>query len=307
MDRHDKLGYRLGLILTRLNNGESLTVSGLAEEFNVCEKTIRRDLSQRLAYLNLLRQGKQYRLPRGILGQRSNTDLRRFTRILGIEGLFPRWDDRLLNVLLGDTENNPFLIKQRPYENCGEFMATLNALSDAVRACKRISFTYKDKAFSQTEPYRIVSDKGIWYLAVCDGSVLKSFVISAMVDVQVSNKSFPLDHAINQQIENAESIWYGDELTEVLISVSARVAPYFRRRALYPGQEIIHTTPAGDLLLISRVAHPGQIIPLIKYWMPEVEVIQPVSIRNQIIDDVRCALDKYTRINKEEPDDKYNE
>ncbi len=73
---------------------------GLADDFNVCEKTIRRDLTERLAYLNLLRQGKQYRLPKGILGQRSNTDLRRFTRILGIEGLFPRWEDRLLNVLL---------------------------------------------------------------------------------------------------------------------------------------------------------------------------------------------------------------
>lgn len=41
--------------------------------------------------------------------------------------------------------------------------------------------------------------------------------------------------------------------------------------------------------------------------MPEVEVIQPVSIRNQIIDDVRCTLDKYTRIHDEEPDDKYTE
>lgn len=45
---------------TRLNNGESLTVRSLADEFNVCEKTILRDMTERLAYLNLLRQGKQY-------------------------------------------------------------------------------------------------------------------------------------------------------------------------------------------------------------------------------------------------------
>lgn len=38
MDKHDKLGYRLGLILTRLNNGESIAVRELSEEFNVCEK-----------------------------------------------------------------------------------------------------------------------------------------------------------------------------------------------------------------------------------------------------------------------------
>lgn len=180
MDKHDKLGYRLGLILTRLNNGESVTVSGLAEEFNVCDKTIRRDLTQRLAYLNLLRSGKKYHLPVGVLGQRSNTDLRRFTRILGIDGLFPRWDDRLLGILLGNAENNPFLIKQRPYENCGVFMSTLNTLSDAIRGSKKISFMYKAKRYSAIEPYRLVSDRGIWYLAAIEGGVLKSFVISAM-------------------------------------------------------------------------------------------------------------------------------
>ena len=97
---------------------------------------------------------------------------------------------------------------------------------------------------------------------------------------------FNPDPVVSQQVELAESIWYGDELTEVLISVSACAASYFTRRNLYPGQEIIHTTPAGDLLIISRVAHPRQIIPLIKYWLPEVEVIKPASIRNQIIDDM---------------------
>ena len=222
MDRHDKLGYRLGLILTRLNNGESLTVRGLADEFNVCEKTIRRDLTERLAYLNLLRQGKQYRLPKGILGKRSNTDLRRFTRILGIEGLFPRWEDRLLNVLLGDTENNPFLIKQRPYENCGAFMSTLNAISGAIQASQKIAFTYKNKMFSATEPYRVVNDRGLWYLAARHEGTLKSFAVSTITHVQVSNMRFSPDPVVIQQVELAESIWYGDELTEVLIAVSAR-------------------------------------------------------------------------------------
>ncbi|WP_348770991.1 DeoR family transcriptional regulator [Hafnia alvei] len=64
MDKHhysvQSTGSRSGLILTRLNNGESLTVRGLADEFNVCKKTIRRDLTERLAHLNLLRHGKQY-------------------------------------------------------------------------------------------------------------------------------------------------------------------------------------------------------------------------------------------------------
>ncbi|TNT45047.1 DeoR family transcriptional regulator, partial [Escherichia coli] len=153
MGKHDKLGYRLGLILTRLNNGESLAVRELSEEFNVCEKTIRRDLTQRLSYLNLIRQNGRYRLSDGVLGQRSNADLRHFTRILGIEGLFPRWDDRLLSILLGNTKNNPFLIKQRPYENCGSVMSILNVLSDAILSQKKVNFNCKDKDFRAGEPY----------------------------------------------------------------------------------------------------------------------------------------------------------
>lgn len=303
MDRHDKLGYRLGLILTRLNNGESLTVRDLADEFNVCEKTIPRDLTERLAYLNLLRQGKQYRLPKGILGQRSNTDLRRFTRILGIEGLFPRWEDRLLNILLGDTENNPFLIKQRPCKNCSAFMSTLNAISRAVQTSQKIAFTYKDKTFSPTEPYRAVNDKGLWYLAVRHEGTLKSFAVYTMTHVQVSNMRFNSDSVMGQQVEHAESICYGDELIEVLISVLARAASYFSRCNLYPGQEIIHTTPAGDVLIISRVAHPRLIIPLIKYWLHEVGVIKPASIRNQIIDNMRSALTLYDEMNGDSSDE----
>lgn len=88
MGKHDKLGYRLGLILTRLNNGESLAVRELSENLTFAKKTIRRDLTQRLSYLNLIRQNGRYRLSDGVLGQRSNADLRHFTRILGIEGLF---------------------------------------------------------------------------------------------------------------------------------------------------------------------------------------------------------------------------
>ncbi len=153
MGKHDKLGYRLGLILTRLNNGESLAVRELSEEFNVCEKTIRRDLTQRLSYLNLIRQNGRYRLSDGVLGQRSNADLRHFTRILGIEGLFPRWDDRLLSILLGNTKNNPFLIKQRPYENCGSFMSILNVLSDAILSQKKVNFNYKDKEFRAVDGF----------------------------------------------------------------------------------------------------------------------------------------------------------
>ncbi|UYB73081.1 DeoR family transcriptional regulator [Aeromonas veronii] len=58
MAEHDTLAQRLGVILTKLNNGQRLVISELAHEFNVSARTIQRDLNVRLAYLPLERDGQ---------------------------------------------------------------------------------------------------------------------------------------------------------------------------------------------------------------------------------------------------------
>jgi len=45
---YDKILTRLTTILSRLNNGEELSVKSLAEEFNTSERTIQRDFNERL-------------------------------------------------------------------------------------------------------------------------------------------------------------------------------------------------------------------------------------------------------------------
>lgn len=94
--------------------------------------------------------------------------------------------------------------------------------------------------------------------------------------------------------EKTDGIWYVEDLIAVLISVSAHVAPWFTRRHLLPEQEIIHTSLSCDLLLISHVAYTNQITPLMKCWMPNVEVIQPISIIQQLAEDIQSSLKHYT-------------
>jgi len=48
---HDKIAYRLGAILCKLNDGEIVSVPELAEEFGICQRTIQKDLNDYLAYL----------------------------------------------------------------------------------------------------------------------------------------------------------------------------------------------------------------------------------------------------------------
>lgn len=49
--KYDRMAMRLSALITRLMAGESLVLSCLAQEFNVSERTLQRDLRERLAYL----------------------------------------------------------------------------------------------------------------------------------------------------------------------------------------------------------------------------------------------------------------
>ncbi|EAJ8010373.1 HTH domain-containing protein [Campylobacter jejuni] len=51
MKEYDKLSIRLVQILSKFNNGESLSAQELAQEFNVDTRTIQRDLNERLAFM----------------------------------------------------------------------------------------------------------------------------------------------------------------------------------------------------------------------------------------------------------------
>lgn len=50
---YDKTLRRLNTIIVRLNNGDSLSVKELAEEFNVSIRTIQRDFNDKLVSLYL--------------------------------------------------------------------------------------------------------------------------------------------------------------------------------------------------------------------------------------------------------------
>lgn len=290
METHDKLGQRLGLILTKLNSGERVDIDALADEFNVSTRTIQRDLNQRLAYLPIEHQGKSYWLMTASLGKRSNRDIRNFARILDIEEMFPYLDDMLLTTLLDSDQRAPYIVKGMSFEDSNPFIREFRLLEKAVRDCGVITFTYKEKQYDTVHPYRLVNYKGIWYLAAVHDSRLKSFVVSRICQFNTTYETFNPDPLINDEIDTCSTIWYGSEIIEVILKTAPDIADYFKRRTLLPNQDILHELEDGGLLLSSRIQHPTQIVPLIKYWIPHIEVVSPPSIKNQVLSDLTKTL-----------------
>ena len=68
----------------------------------------------------------------------------------------------------------------------------------------------------------------------------------------------------------------------MVLKVSRDAAPYFLRRKLVPAQETVRHLEDGSLLVSSRVAHPNQILPIVRYWVPNVRIVSPDALQDEM-------------------------
>ena len=288
---HDKTAVRLTQILLKLNQGEKLDPKQLAEEFKVTLRTIQRDLLERFAYLPLQKDNGLFSLEAYYLGKLNSQDVERFACLTGIKDLFPTLKDEFLRELFDSRISQAYLVKGHHYEDLSGKNHEFKQLEQAILQHRYLQFSYKDKEY-RVKPYKLVNHKAIWYLAAVADEQLKAYAFSQLRRVVVECDTFKPDPAINATIANEDSIWFAESKREVVIKVDSTVAHYFQRRALLPNQHIDKTLEDGSLIVSSRIAHDLQILPLIRYWLPNVEVISPSDLRLSLLQGLREYLGK---------------
>lgn len=277
---HDTLVYRLSEVLTKLNQGESLDPQSLADEFGVNLRTIQRDLNVRFAGLPLIKANGRYKMDEAHLGKLTICDIERFAAFTGVSGLFPELSGQFLKEIFASNANDAWLVRGHHYEDVRERRTMFVALEQAIVEKHTVQFRYSKtngdtRVRSAIEPYKLINQKGIWYLAAWDDGKLKSFAISRIEALLVDEKTFVPRKQVDKELANNDGIWLGAARQRVLIQVSSQVATFFRRRNLVPNQMIEEESAGGDILVASTVVHIDEILPVIRYWIPHVRVIEP--------------------------------
>lgn len=285
---HETLASRLASILLKLNQGESFNPQELAAEFSVHERTIYRDLNRFAGIVERASDGK-YRIVSEYQGKLRPKDLETFAKLVGVDELFPPIGTRFLMALLDTLSQSSFLVRGHHYEKLKPHDAQFQQLDNAIRDSKRCTLTYADKRRT-LEPYRLVNNKGIWYLAATDEGRLKSFSLSRISQLVVSSDSFEPRVEIPQKIEEDDDVWFSEEKTEVLLTVAPQVAYYFQRRKLLPQQVIDKELENGGLIVSSRISDENQILPLVRYWIPHVRILEPGWLKETLEAGVRQYL-----------------
>lgn len=283
---HDTLVRRLAIILVKLNQGDRLDPPALAAEFGVNLRTIQRDLNERFAYLPLERVDGLYRLDPVFLGKLNTRDVERFASLAGVRGLFPSLSDDFLRDIFDSQIQAALLVRGHSYEDLRGKDQLFRQIERAIVARFFVSFDLEKgdevKSYIDVEPYKLLNHKGIWYLAAKDGGKLKTFSFVKIERLLVSNATYQIDAGVEGSLAGDESIWLGEKKQEVVLKVAADVASYFKRRKLIANQVIEKELEGGGLIISAIIGHANQILPIVRYWIPHIQIINPESLQMEM-------------------------
>lgn len=277
---------------------KELLAQRIADIINVSTRTIQRDINERLAFLPLERNGNKISLCATALGKLTQKDIRNFAQLSGISQLYPNLDSHFITNLLTNAYQSPYLVTGNEFEhNKEKIRQNTKLLEQAITNQKFISFEYKNKAYPLIAPYKLINHNQIWYLAVLDHNAnkkLKTFHVANINNLLALQQCYTLCESTLNEINQSNDIYIAppEAKIEVVLKVSPQVAHYFQRRNILPNQKIDKALETGELIISSKVAYSLQIIPLIKYWMPHLQVISPKEIHQQVIDDIKQFLEK---------------
>lgn len=287
------LSTRLADILTRLNEGKTLDVHQLAEDYGVSLRTAQRDINRLSSLLNTTGQ-RYYSLDKNRYGQLSRDEIGRICRFASICDLFPKTDRQFFEEKLQQS----ITIKGFQYENIKSKETVFKLLTDAIAERRAISFDYTKVSGNETksyriEPYHLVNKNGIWYLIGLDDGQQKTFCFTQIDQVQLTNEIFVHDEALLNQIKETDSIYHGNHISEIIIKVSAYAAGYFLRRTLLPNQETVRKLDDGSLLLACKNINPMEILPIVQYWIPHIHIVSPVELQEKVEQNLQAYLNNH--------------
>jgi predicted DNA-binding transcriptional regulator YafY len=170
----------------------------------------------------------------------------------------------------------------------------LNKIVKAIREKKQVSFQYAAKKGPhpvQMDPYRVVYFSGFWYLVGNEPAtgILKRYALDRITDIRLLKsccQGVPDD--LDAILKKSANIWFtGDLNLEVTVLFDSQVSHYFKRRKMFPTQEIKEERPDGSIVVTFRVGNYESIRNILKSWIPNIVILEPADFRKAFLDDVK--------------------
>ncbi|MBL0709048.1 MAG: WYL domain-containing transcriptional regulator [Sulfurimonas sp.] len=302
---YDKILTRLTVILSKLNDGEALSVKELAKEFNTSDRTIQRDFNERLVSFPIYQENKKWKMQDGFRVEKTKSledeivldIIEKITQSIG--GKFSTKAHKLLSKIKNE-DFNPIYTKLN-IEDISDRFEDIQVLETAIKEKKEVRCSYDDERHdiytATIQALKIVNFEGFWYLIGLRDDILKKYYLKNISNPTITDTIFETDGELDTLLDESISVWFqrGVEPFEVRLFADKSCAKFFKRRPL-PTQKVESLRADGSMEFGVKVTHEMEILPIIKYWIPHIFVIEPQWLKEIVKEDLESYMDKMSKI-----------
>ena len=300
---YDKTLTRLNTIIAKLNDGEALSVHELAKEFNVSTRTIQRDFNERLVSLYPIYQEKKlWKMQDGHKIEKSTAI--EDTIILDIlekltDGLGTKFSTKAKHLLskIKNDDYNPIYAKLN-MEDISASFSSIALLENAIKEKSEISADYNFGEFGkelELKPLKVAIFEGFWYLVALDArnNKLKKYHLKSISNIVLTDKNFQTTKELEELLENAINIWFENDVEpfEVVLWLDELASKILQRKPIAKSQRVIKEYKDGTSEVSLKITHENEIKSIIKYWIPHIRVISPISLKESVMEDVKSYVE----------------
>jgi len=170
-------------------------------------------------------------------------------------------------------------------------------LVKAIREKRQVEFRYAGKKAAhgvKLEPYRIVYYNGFWYLIGNEPAtgILKRYALDNIREIRLSKSGFKsIPENLDAVLKGSANIWFAEKThLTVTVLVDSQVSHYFKRRKMFPTQEIKEERPDGSIVVSFRVGYYEAIRNILKSWIPNMIILEPEELKQSLMEDVQGWL-----------------
>ncbi len=302
--------HRLLSILRILDNRARCTPKTLAEKFNICIRTIERDISDLNSAgfaITFEKELKTYSFVdqnftlRGI----DLTDNELMALLLGKQvahSLGKPFEDAFASLLrkarteTGDKTKGKikrveakqmFWVDIDPMEEFEKVEKQYNAINEAMDKKQELEITYKgmerqEETVRQIAPYCLMFHEGLWYtFAYCN--LRKKplvFALDCIKEFRLTGKPYiiPPDFNIDDYLKPGWKMRRYGAPVEVVLKFSEHYDRWIKRKKWHPTQ-VIEEQKDGSIIFKVKVEGTVELKWWIYHWIPHVEVLSPPELK----------------------------
>ena len=121
---------------------------------------------------------------------------------------------------------------------------------------------------------------------------LKRYALDKIKDFKATKTCFKcIPVSLDNDLKNSANIWFSGERTiEIVILVDQSCADYFKRRKIFPTQEIREVKPDGSLIVSFFIGNYEEIRNILKVWLPNVKILSPAGLKEEFMEGMKGWL-----------------